>query len=369
MYYQSASQIWESFLNSPSEGLNNLMLDSGEFYLSDFDAKLRFLYFESPNEWFLSRIAGIANLFSFNNYICITVLFCYFSFLGTWAFFQSVAERYPSQNYSLTFVIIFLTPSVLVWTSGLLKDTICLGLIGFILNGFFKIIESKKVRIHLVAQSVLWVTLWKLKPYLAIVLLIALFAWGAVYAYQSIGNKRKKRLVLILAFFVFMLAGSQINNGIDYLENQNSYYSAIQKIKGYHSEYERTKESGASVYTLGEIEYSPLGILQKIPEAIATTFFRPYPWEANKTLLIVMSTENIALFSVILFICIKYWKNLFSLGIWREPAFVMSLVFILLLAVIVGLTSYNFGLLMRLKTPMIPFIGILLHFISKEKIS
>jgi hypothetical protein len=50
MYYQSASQIWNSFLTSPLEGLNKLMLDSGEFYLSDFDAKTRFFYFESPSE-------------------------------------------------------------------------------------------------------------------------------------------------------------------------------------------------------------------------------------------------------------------------------------------------------------------------------
>jgi hypothetical protein len=284
--------------------------------------------------------------------------------LGIWGFFRSVTTKYPYKNTNLLFAVVFLAPSTLVWASELLKDTICIGLIGFILSSFFQLVELKKTRFNLMKQVVLWTMLWKIKPYLTLAFLVALFVWGAVYAYQSIENKKHKRLIITFVFFAFMIAGSQIRSGISYLESQNSYHSVLQKIKGYHSEYERTKELGASVYTLGEIEYTPLGILQKIPEAVSTAFFRPFPWEANKPLLLVMSLENIALLSIIVFI--KHWRNLFSLAIWREPTFVMSIVFVGILSIVVGLTSYNFGLLMRLKTPMIPFLGIALHFIARE---
>jgi hypothetical protein len=43
-----------------------------------------------------------------------------------------------------------------------------------------------------------------------------------------------------------------------------------------------SKMSGGSFYTLGDIEYSALGLLKIIPKAVNVSLFRPYLWEAKK---------------------------------------------------------------------------------------
>ena len=369
LYYEGASQIWNSFLNSPLEGLNSLMLSSGEFYISSFNAKLRFIYFDAPNEWFLIKLAGIANIFAFNNYLCLSMLFCYFSFCGLWALFKRVASWHPDQNPRVLFILFFLMPSSLIWTSGLLKDTICFGLVGFILNSFFVMVDHKRINFQLLIQILLWIPLWKIKPYIASILFISLLTWVCVHIYQTQQNTQIKRLIIACLTLLVFASFSQINLVIAYLEKQEEYHFAFSKIKAYHSEYERVKATGASVYTLGEVEYTPLGVLQKMPEAIATTLFRPYPWEITKSELLLPCIENIYLLLLFIYLLLKGKRSKTSINLWKQPTFIMSFVFITIFSFLVGLISYNFGLLMRLKTPIFPFLGIIFFLINTSKTS
>ena len=53
-----------------------------------------------------------------------------------------------------------------------------------------------------------------------------------------------------------------------------------------------------SSYSLGNTDFTTLGLITKAPIALATTFFRPFPWEVNNVLMALSSLESLALFSI-----------------------------------------------------------------------
>ncbi len=126
-----------------------------------------------------------------------------------------------------------------------------------------------------------------------------------------------------------------------------------------------------SGYSLGEVNFTPLGILQKSPEALFVTYYRPLPLEIRN-----FATAFEAIQSTLLLIITLY--IFFKVGLFRFFAIMFSnkevrafMIFSIFLGIAVGLTSYNFGALSRYKIPCLPFytssLAIIFH-LGKEAI-
>mgnify|MGYP001254835802 CR=1 FL=1 len=78
----------------------------------------------------------------------------------------------------------------------------------------------------------------------------------------------------------------------------NSLSEKIEKtLVGFQSWHEYLAETrDQSGYTLGEVEFTPLGILKKSPAALNVTFFRPYLWEARNLPTLLGAIEGLILF-------------------------------------------------------------------------
>jgi hypothetical protein len=127
-----------------------------------------------------------------------------------------------------------------------------------------------------------------------------------------------------------------------------------------------TKDSGGTGYTLGDIEFTPTGLIKLVPKAINVTLFRPYIWEARKVINIPAALESLAflLFTLyVVFYKVGFFKT-FRM-IFSNPDVLFCLSFSLLFAFAVGLTSYNYGTLVRYKIPCLPFYLIALVIIWK----
>jgi hypothetical protein len=109
-------------------------------------------------------------------------------------------------------------------------------------------------------------------------------------------------------------------------------------------------------------------MLAKFPAAVNVTLFRPYPWEARKPIVVLTALE------ALLFLFLTF-KVLFRVGtkkIWisisKNPTIQFSLIFTLIFAFAVGISSYNFGTLSRYKIPCMPFYAtalILIYYDNK----
>jgi hypothetical protein len=123
-----------------------------------------------------------------------------------------------------------------------------------------------------------------------------------------------------------------------------------------------------SAYSLGDFDPTIRGMLSKFPFAVNVTLFRPYLWEAKK-IIVALSAIEAFLF---LFLTLKV---LFTIGpkktwrtINRDPTIQFCLIFSVIFAFAVGISSYNFGALSRYKIPCMPFYALALVLIYYKNV-
>ncbi|MCB0472728.1 MAG: hypothetical protein KDC56_06690, partial [Flavobacteriaceae bacterium] len=102
--------------------------------------------------------------------------------------------------------------------------------------------------------------------------------------------------------------------------------------------------------------------------AVNVTLFRPYPWEAKKVIVLLSALEAL----LFLFITLKI---IFSVGlrkIWstisKDPTIQFCLIFTLIFAFAVGISSYNFGALSRYRIPCLPFYTLAVTLIYYKNV-
>jgi hypothetical protein len=100
------------------------------------------------------------------------------------------------------------------------------------------------------------------------------------------------------------------------------------------------------------------------PLALGTALFRPFIFEVRNVQTALAAVETTALL-LLLFSSAsrRSWR-----GIWRDcassPELMFCLVFTLMMATAVGLTTTNLGTLSRYRMPMEPFLALLVLTIS-----
>ncbi|MCX7606059.1 MAG: hypothetical protein N2170_02175 [Bacteroidia bacterium] len=120
------------------------------------------------------------------------------------------------------------------------------------------------------------------------------------------------------------------------------------------------QETGGSVYDIGSFEPTLSGVIRKFPIAFFTGLFRPLPWEAKKLIVLLPSIENFIILIFILSIAIKYGLISLFREILRNKWSLYFIVFSIFFLFMVGLTSGNFGNLVRYKVPGIFFFYVIL---------
>ncbi|MEO6455684.1 MAG: hypothetical protein ABIN97_16505, partial [Ginsengibacter sp.] len=115
-----------------------------------------------------------------------------------------------------------------------------------------------------------------------------------------------------------------------------------------------------------DIDVSSIGgILKFIPQGLVNVFFRPYPWEITNVLMIFTVLENLVF--IFLFIKALVKTRLFTKKLFVNKNYqAFAILFSITLAFIVGISTFNFGTLVRYKIPFLPFWASFLLIISKK---
>jgi hypothetical protein len=114
-------------------------------------------------------------------------------------------------------------------------------------------------------------------------------------------------------------------------------------------------EQDGSGYSLGDMDPTLMGMVEKAPAAINVTLFRPYPWEARKPIVMISALE--ALFFLGFTIAVVFRNNPLRVlqRIFADETLQFCLIFTLIFAFAVGISTSNFGSLSRYKIPCMPF--------------
>jgi hypothetical protein len=110
-----------------------------------------------------------------------------------------------------------------------------------------------------------------------------------------------------------------------------------------------------NAFDIGTFDASISGVLSKFPEATLAGLFRPFIWEAKNPVMVLAGIENGVLLFLTIFLIIRLGPIPFIKVISNEPILFFSMIFGIFFAFSVGLTTSNFGAMVRYKIPAVPY--------------
>jgi hypothetical protein len=355
LFWENPNLYFELLFSSPSQAQEMI---PGLLYEVPYSKETSF------EEWFLVRILSVFSVLSFQSYLIMTFFVSAISFWGSWYFYKFFTRVFENVSI-IAFISSFLMPSILFWSAGILKDTFVFSFLGIFIYYFSKLLDGNKITL---VQNILFSILFgylvfKLKSYVIILLLPCIIYFLASRFRKKIDNVIIRRLMTPILIGVSIIAAITMAQFISNTTDKYQTENLMKRAEGFHT----THSVSGSYYSLGEMEYTTTGVLRSLPAAINVSLFRPYPWEFSSIIVLISSIESVFFIWLFITILIVYRSRL-NYWIKKNSYFVLFISFFILFGAVVGYTSFNFGVLMRYKIPMIPFYAFtLLYYYQKRK--
>lgn len=346
--------IWEAFVENPLDGIRLWWNDDG---IDLYPYTSRIFFYHDPSSFAVIRAAGFFDLFTFSTYSATGVCFAFLSFLGTWFLFLAFYELFPHLHRWFA-VAAFFIPSVFFWGSGILKDTLtmaCLGVATFLIKRIFMDKRVTPASVLLLILSL--IVSFSIKKYILMCFVPAALFW--IYA----GNLAKVRswvgrLILLPTILIITFASGFY--AIQKIGASDPRYALDKiaetaKITAYDIRYWTGRDAGSG-YTLGELDGTFASMLRLAPQAINVSLFRPYLWEVKNLLMMLSSLEAFVLLFVT--VMLFFFKPLNFFKTLSNPNILFCFIFSITFSFAVGVSTFNFGTLVRYKIPMLPFYVI-----------
>lgn len=312
-------------------------------------------WFYSPTEYFVIKVGAVCSLFCFCTYTVIGLMFAAISFSGIWALYVTFLRIAPGVYKELAFAIFFL-PSVFFWGSGLMKDSLCIGAIGWTFYGFYRALIIRRTVLKSALVGLLGVyVLSSVKVYILLSFLPPALLWAFNEYNQNIKSAAVRNLLrpffLVLGLAAGYLGATNLTAGDDKYD-----VDKIGERTKVNQEflYALTKDQG-SAYNIGSFDGSLGSMVKVAPQAIIVTLFRPFLWEARNPIMMLSALEALML----LWLTAKLVWSRGLLGglrqIASQPVLTFCFLFSIIFAIGVGTNSGNFGTLVRYKIPLMPF--------------
>lgn len=355
-YYHQAGIVYGAFGDSFAAGWE-LVTTAGDITpaISKYVAQMTW-FGHGNNEYFVIRVAAVFALFCFNTYTVIAVMFATVTFTGMWAMYMTFAKIRP-QAYKELATAVFFLPSVFFWGSGLLKDSLCLGALGWLFYTFYRgAIERKNIlRCVLLGMGSIGV-IFAMKIYILLAFLPPALLWAFNESTRDIRSAAVRWLVkplflgvggLVAAYAIVQLSAA------DARFNLNNIGAQSKLTADYLQQVSKTEQG--SGYNIG-VQDGTIGSMVKMaPQAVIVSLFRPFLWEArNPTMALSALEATYFLFLTLrIFWRVGFFKTLKAIS--SMPILTLCFVFSLVFAISIGISSGNFGTLVRYKIPLMPF--------------
>ncbi len=311
-------------------------------------------YSSDPLSFFIIRLATPFPIFSSNSMLSASLLFTVFSYSGIWKLYSVFVEEFPTLEKDLAFAVLFM-PSVFFWGSGILKDPVTLSAVGWFTFAFYKIVIQKfwkvKYIIYFLISSYL---LLSIKPYIYYVLIPSSAAWLLL----NILSGLKTGFIRTITFpIIFIIFGAGAYFLILQIGQDRSKFSIDSLFNNALVTYEDMKNEnyGGASFDIGNYDASLGSLLSKSPIAISSALFRPFIWESRNPLMFFSALENTFLLIFTLYLLIKVKFRELIATLMSNPILIFTLSFTILFAFSIGISTSNFGTLVRYKIPFLPF--------------
>lgn len=345
-YFDDSQYMYDAFWTNPGDYFKMLfgIHCNTEYFNTE--------YFNNMSNWVRSYDNGLFNdnrlmirvnaflrIFSFGNYHVHSIILAFLAFMGSFSLSKLFFE--VSRSKVLTYIAVFLVPSLVFWSSGILKEAVLLAALGFFAYHFYQLFDSNRTWKNYVMLFLMSCVLIVLKLYVFMAFFPAIIIWLVV-------SKWRRSLWVYLLMYILFIAIATLIGEI------NPRYDFVNLIVDKQKQFIRLADFYPvnSRFDLEVLTYEFWSLLLSSPEAIFNVFTKPWPNELNSILYIPSFIEN-AVILLLLFTTFVYRKAL-NVKEWDFVIFCLS--FCIILYTVIGLTTPITGAIVRYKIPAIPFL-------------
>lgn len=367
-YFFGAFSMQKVLINDFSDFLYILSNDSDGWAWSMFEKVNSFpevYMFRDSRTYLVMKLTSILGMLGFGGFMATTILVSRFTFNWIWYLFELLSERYPHLIKELSWCFLFF-PSVVFWGGAIMKDTFTFSATCGLIYYSHKLFVGKKIKInYIIMISILTYIIISIKSYILFAFLPSLLIYLNFERVKQIKSFFLKLIILpaalggsvfVISFFIGDIIGT---------DGQFSSEELISKAAVQQQDLKRDVY-GSNQFDIGEFEPTLQGVIGKAPIALNAAFFRPYIWEVGSPTMLFSGIENTILVGLVLWLLITKGIGTFFSNIFKDSFLLFCLVFCLFLGIVVGLSTPNFGALVRYRIPIMPFLVFMFLYLRNK---
>lgn len=370
-YYDGTKALLNLTSSNPGAAIGFLAGNhsASAFTVFNFHTGLpQFYLYIDGNAWSVSRFSYPFAALGMGRILSATILMNLFAFIGPWKLFRLLNKRYPGMTGRIA-IVILLIPSCLFWGSGMMKDGFTYSATLWLLYSAISIaLYRKQVLINamlLIANAYIIISI---KPYIFIALMPLVLMLMLFSSIRAIPSRLLRYVIVPVATIVVVMGGVYLYSALSpSLGKYGNFGDALEKAAVSRDDFTQNQTYSGNYFDIGSFDPSIQGILSKAHLALLYGLFGPFPWQANNIVMYISSLE--AMIFLLLFLMALYrivFKGKFR-AIVTDPVLISFLLFVLVFIIFVGISTANFGSLVRYRIPALPVFGFLLVSLINKK--
>lgn len=285
------------------------------------------------------------------------------TFFAKLSIYQTLRRQVERSYWKPMLLATMLVPSVVFWSSGLLKESLAFIFLGVLVSGGGRLIENRSRFTGLVLLVVGGAGCAIYKAYLLVPTVIA----GGVVLYMQRSGRTGLRLfdrpgrfiaAIAATFVLLLLIGSAFPRyDIRKLQEQIS----MEQKQGL------AQEGGSNFQLQDSAPSSNTELTLGAPLAILTALLRPAVIEANNPLALANGLETLVFTYLLIQVLLRRRIRESLALVRRSKVLAFSAVFTIVLALGVGFATTNMGTLSRYRMPLVPFFVTVLVVLGARR--
>ena len=353
LHYYAANDTW-LFFKDATILADYARQDFGSYvkflWSSDFQNQTIEIFSMQERSLFLVKIISFFCFISDDNYWITAIYFSLLSFSASWNLFKVIARNFDNAQYAAALTFLFF-PSIIFWSSGLVKETLALAGIYFITVLFIKLLKAGRIFWwEWAIAAMAFYTAWNLKYYWA-ALFMAVVTTSILIFFLQKRIRLVSQSILTSWCVIFILLSALVS-----LSHPNFYLSRFLNVLiTNHDEFLKISRPDGIIHYYN-LTASWWSIFINSPWALLSGLFRPFVWEASGATSAVASIEN--LFLLVLVVASSFRKSVKT----DNLLLLSAVVYIVLLCIFLALSTPNLGTLSRYRTGFLPFFIFIISY-------
>lgn len=358
-YFDDSKYLYDALWTNPGDFFQML------FGINCEDEYFKSNYYSNMYNWYRAydngllndnrlviRVNAVFRIVSFGNYHVHSLLLNFLAFVGSFSLARLFLEY--SRSKWKTYLAVFLIPSVVFWSSGILKEAVLLFGLGLFGWNFHKLMFDrwnwKRIPFLVFLLGILLV----MKLYVFVAFVPAVIAWWI--------SKNTKRTILV--HFSMIILGIIFGYALAWMIPELNFLKIIADKQKDFINLSKAFNVNSAI-EMSYLEPNIWSFIKATPNALINSITKPWPSEVKGILFIPPLLEN--LFIIAIVILSWFYSKRIAPREWKFVIFCLT--FSIILFLIIGLTTPIIGAIVRYKIPAIPFLMIAaLMFFDSQKL-